>query len=272
MSAAHLILGLTALGHGDMSAARAYEESAVALAAQTGQAWVSAQTQLCLSIVCAVQGDIDRATSLLAGCLDHLRALGDERGTALARLHMGILALRRGDDAEARAPLEDALELFTAVQDLAGTAESRMQRVTLPAMDVLSSDVGRLSLELSPGKTTFEAGTHQPVEQPQTTSRSWPLSKFTFKLGTLDPRSVLGIKSFTVETLVGKPPAFPNLVLTLDESTGGGWQTWFDSFLAGHTGAGNELSGTITLLDSTGAPLMLQAELYVEQMDIAPGL
>jgi hypothetical protein len=174
--------------------------------------------------------------------------------------------------------------------------DALLERVKFPAMSIASRDAGRLTVELSPTKTRFVAGTQQPVQQAQTNGATWLLSNFTLKLGTLDPRPVLAIDAFAVETLAGKPPVFPNLVVTLDEPTAAGWQAWFDSFLAGRTGAGNELSGTITLSDTNGVPLMsislkgvgmcrldpipsstfdvrprLEAELYVEQMDIVPG-
>jgi len=213
-----------------------------------------------------------------------------------------------------------------AVKELDFT-NALIQEVTIPALDGSSKDPAYLTLKLTPESTTNGAPSGTVSPPIKTKQKSWLASNFRFELGKLDTSKVSKIDSFTVkqtmplpttdlgdvslidQTLVVSVPPFvlepgvvdfPNLRITLAESSAQTWLDWVEDFIRkGNNSDELEKSGSIKFLaadltelarvdlfgvgifdltderplGTTDSIRRLVAELYVERMAfVFPGL
>lgn len=135
---------------------------------------------------------------------------------------------------------------------------------TVPALDAAARDAGYIGLRFAPEVTADLAGDGSPVAA---TPRQapWLRSGFRLQIDGLDCSQVSAIDSFTVRRAL-VPDAigeerdyqrvpglveFPNLVVTLADSSSESWRAWFRSFLIeGNNVDGEEKGGTLQLLMS----------------------
>jgi hypothetical protein len=173
---------------------------------------------------------------------------------------------------------------------------------TVPTLNASSPELGLLKLKLrfDSVQTIPPSGTVRAPSSP----RPWLGSNIRLDLPDLDCTKVMQIDSFTVNqsfavklTDAGQvtapgPLSFPNLTVTLAESSAETWQAWFNNFVVEQR-YGEEKTGRLTLLDGQlrervrislsnvgifrltsspwtrdDSPRRVVAGLYCEQMDI----
>jgi hypothetical protein len=177
---------------------------------------------------------------------------------------------------------------------------------TVPTIEIGSPELGLLTLKLA-----FESARTIPPSAAAPSLRpppSWLGATFRLDLPGLDCTKVMKIDSFTVKQPLAvmapsryelsAPPAplsFPNLTVTLPESSATTWQAWFDDFVVkGNNADTQEKTGRLSLLDPQlrervriglfnvgifrltssawtrdDAPRTIVAGLYCERMDFA---
>lgn len=135
---------------------------------------------------------------------------------------------------------------------------------TVPALDAAAKDAGYIGLRFAPEVTGDLAGDGSPVG---TTPKqaSWLRSGFRLQIDGLDCSQVSVIDSFTVrrpliadatgeERDYQRVPGmveFPDLAVTLTESSSESWRLWLKSFLIdGNNSDGEEKGGSLQLLMS----------------------
>jgi hypothetical protein len=136
---------------------------------------------------------------------------------------------------------------------------------TIPALDGSSKDPAHLTLKLAPEsiKTAKAAGKLPPVSTKQ---KQFLPSNFRLEIDGLDCSKVTKIDSFMVKQSVtddgvgerrdfARDPGkleFPNLRITLAESSAKTWTEWFEDFVVkGKNGDDSEKKGAIVFLDAT---------------------
>ena len=150
-----------------------------------------------------------------------------------------------------------------------------IEETTIPALDGASKETAYLTLKLAPESTvdTTPGGT---VQAPAAKQKSWLTSNFRLELGKLDTSRVSKIDSFTVKQsmalpttdvgdvalldpllIVSVPPYdvepgvvdFPNLRVTLAESSAKSWIDWYEDFIRNSNNSDeSEKSGSIKFL------------------------
>ena len=116
-----LTLGNVALMQEDLDGAREYYERGLPLYRRLGERDGIARALGNLGVVMMVQGDFAEAKVICEESLAVLRASGDTENAARALRNLGEIAYSQGNDAEARARLEEALALFRQVGTRSGT-------------------------------------------------------------------------------------------------------------------------------------------------------
>jgi hypothetical protein len=185
--------------------------------------------------------------------------------------------------------------------------------VTFPALDGASKDAAFLTLELHAETVRTQKGSGQAVKPPAAKAKAWVRSNFRLEIGGLECKLVSRIDSFTVRSapapddpvreardLEVQPGAidFPNVRITLAESSAKSWFDWQQSFVVeGKNADKQEKSGKIVLLGAnladvlgeirffnlglfrlaeaklqpTDAVKRVVADLYCERMELAVG-
>jgi hypothetical protein len=133
---------------------------------------------------------------------------------------------------------------------------------TVPTLEAGSSGLGLLKLKLTPEsvRTITPTGT-VPLSKPPP---SWYGATFRLDLPGLDCTKVMKIDSFTVnqqlveasimdrDQVMEPVLSFPNLAVTLLESSAATWQAWFDDFVVrGNNADDQEKTGRLSLLDGS---------------------
>jgi hypothetical protein len=180
---------------------------------------------------------------------------------------------------------------------------------TVPALDAAAAKTpAQLTVKVAPesiARTKASGNLKAPAAAKQ---KAWLLSNFRFELGDLETKMVSKIDAFTVKQTVAADDLgavrdfqrergqveFPNLRVTLAESSAQTWSDWFDDFVVkGNNGDEREKNGAIVFLDpslkqelgrielknvgifalrrplSTGEKVArVTAELYVESMEL----
>lgn len=111
-AAAHRAIATLSLAQGDLPAARAHLEAAIAIHDATGDERSSAAATSTLAVVLFRAGDLGSAERVGRSALARAGALGDDRGRGFALTTLGLIsaARRRPDDAFAH--LLEALQMF----------------------------------------------------------------------------------------------------------------------------------------------------------------
>lgn len=186
--------------------------------------------------------------------------------------------------------------------------EAVITETTFPALDAAAKTPAQLTVKVAPesiARTKASGNLKAGAAQKQ---KAWLVSNFRFELDGLDAKMVSKIDAFTVKQTMAtddvgdvrdfqREPGqveFPNLRVTLAESSAQSWRDWFDDFVVkGNNGDEREKNGAIVFLDaarkqelgrielknvgifalrrplSTGEQIArVIAELYVESMEL----
>ena len=116
-----LTLGNVALMQDDLAGARAYYERGLPLYRRFGEQAGIARALTNLGVVMQAQGDLVGAVLVCEESLAFFRERGDTESTARVLGSLAEIAYTRGEDAEARVRLEEALALFRQIGARNGT-------------------------------------------------------------------------------------------------------------------------------------------------------
>ncbi len=138
--------------------------------------------------------------------------------------------------------------------------------IGIPACDAGSKDPGFLTVKFAPEFTTPLAGKGSALPAIGPKSKVLAPSNFRLTIPGLDCSRVSKIEALTIKQAVSqnavgqmrdfqKEPGkleFPNLVISLAESSAGTFYAWFqDMVIKGNAGENNERAGTLEFLDQT---------------------
>jgi predicted ATPase len=132
--------------HGDNDEARVYQEEALALSRQTGDARSEAIVLRYLAHSACCRGDAEAAHPYASANLAAWRGLGDGRGIADALSLLAALTLSEGDRAAAAPLLEESLRLARDVGDQV-TVANALEGLSLLALDDGDFDQAHVLLE-----------------------------------------------------------------------------------------------------------------------------
>jgi len=184
--------------------------------------------------------------------------------------------------------------------DFSGAA---LNTVTVPLLDVSSAAPARLRVTITPQSVTqgVQRGSVFSITTARTRATPWTSADFRFSMGNLETRRTARIEPFTISQAPGQP-AISNLLVTFSVDAthpATNWLAWYDDFVVkGNNGDPNEKTFTLELglgLNAAGPARMtltgygvgivalralpvpagssiqlLQAELYVERMEVLP--
>ena len=142
--------------------------------------------------------------------------------------------------------------------------EALITETTIPAMDASSKDPAYMTLKFAPelARTTKTSG---KLTEAKSTQKSWLPSNFRLEIDGLDATKVNKIEALTIKQKVVTDPIgeerdfereptkieFPDLVVTLAESSSQTWFDWFEDFVVrGNNGQEEERGGKLTFLAS----------------------
>lgn len=135
--------------------------------------------------------------------------------------------------------------------------------VTVPAMDASSKEPAFLTVRFAPEYTRMKKGSGATVKSSTAKQKAWQASNFKLEIDGVDCTKVNKIEAFTVRQAVvrddvgesrdfEREPArleFPNLRISVPESSAQTWIDWFDDFVVkGNDDSSNERTGTLTFL------------------------
>ena len=177
-------------------------------------------------------------------------------------LHSWIRDAWFGQPGRERVALETLDSSGTATRGLE-LAKPRLRAVTLPALDVTSREKRFLQLGIAPLAVRRVAG--KPPAASATSERELRAQNFHFELAGLDCSGVLQIDAINVQ--VDLPPpgvrksstlVFPDVHLHLDAEKADSFREWFEDFvIAGNNDDERERDGSLTYMETLGAPLGL---------------
>ena len=113
--------GMMAYRRADFEATRKFQEEAIEIYGEIGDARGTARSLNCLGAVSADQGDFQGSDSYFGRSLELARAQGDRMGQAKLLNNLAALADMQGDHDRARALYEESLELSHVLGDGRGT-------------------------------------------------------------------------------------------------------------------------------------------------------
>ncbi len=122
-----------------------------------------------------------------------------------------------------------------------------LTEVTIPAMDASSKDAAYMTLKISPEYTRYKKSSGK-VTGIDTRQKLWLPSNFRLNVPSLDCTRVSKIEALTIRRTAGNI-SFPNLKITLAETTAQTWVDWHDAFvIKGNSGDANEKTGSLVFL------------------------
>ncbi|MDP9280836.1 MAG: phage tail protein [Chloroflexota bacterium] len=140
--------------------------------------------------------------------------------------------------------------------------DALITETSFPALDASSKDAGYLTLQFAP-EETIDLPASGALSAPASKQKLWITSNFKLQIDGIDATKVSKIDAFSVKQqfidsptgenrIGGKEPGkleFPNLKITLAQSSIATWATWFDDFvIKGNNGADKEKNGRIVFL------------------------
>jgi phage tail-like protein len=148
---------------------------------------------------------------------------------------------------------------------------------TIPTLDGSSKNPGYLTLKFAPEYTRIAKASGKVTSAAKVDQKLWLPSNFRLAIDGLDGSGVRTIDSFTVKQSVAtddignardylREPGkleFPNLKITLMESSAKSWFDWFEDFvIKGNNGDAKEKNGSITLLSANLKEELLRIDLF----------
>ena len=154
--------------------------------------------------------------------------------------------------------------------------DALVTETTIPACDGSSKDPAYLTLRFAPESIMASKNIGQTLAA-QTKQKSWLPANFRLKIDNLDCTKVNKIDAFTIKQSVSaggiggardplKEPGkleFPNLKLTLAETSASSWNAWFEDFvMQGNNDDVDERNGTLEFLSSNGTEVFAHVAFY----------
>lgn len=149
--------------------------------------------------------------------------------------------------------------------------------VTVPKLDGSSKDPGYLTLKCAPEYTRSSKASGNVTPIAKGDQKIWLPSNFRITIDALDCTKVRTVESFTVKQSVAsddigdardreKAPGrleFPNLTITLAESSASSWFAWFEDFvIKGNCDDSKEKTGSIVFLAANRQDELLRIDLF----------
>ena len=147
----------------------------------------------------------------------------------------------------------------------------------IPALDGSSKEPGYLTIKFAPEYTRTSKASGKVTGQTNSKQKLWLPSNFRVQIDGLDCTRVRSVESFTVKQSVAtddigdardflKEPGkleFPNLAITVMESSAKSWFDWFESFVVkGNSEDKKEKNGSIALLSANLKEELLRVDLF----------
>jgi len=155
--------------------------------------------------------------------------------------------------------------------------QALITEVTIPAADAAAKDPAFLAVKLAPQYVRSKPGSGATVKASATKQKAFLPSNFKLEIDNLDCSKVSKVDSFTVKQLAAessvgevriatKEPSrveFPNLRITLAESSAPTWSAWFDDFVVkGNNDAAKERGGTLSFLTPDHKSSLAEIKLF----------
>jgi hypothetical protein len=140
--------------------------------------------------------------------------------------------------------------------------DALITETTFPTLDAASKDAGYLTLQFAIEESTDHAASGA-FSAPVSKQKAWLTSNFKLEIDGIDATKVSKIDAFSVKQQIidsaigdhrigGREPGkleFPNLKITIAQSSIATWAAWFDDFvIKGNNGADKEKNGRIVFL------------------------
>jgi phage tail-like protein len=152
-----------------------------------------------------------------------------------------------------------------------------LTETTIPALDGSSKEPGYLTITFAPEYTKTSKASGKVAAPTNNKQKLWLPSNFRVTIDGLDCTKVRSVESFTVKQSVvtddigdardyQKEPGkleFPNLAITLMESSAESWFDWFESFvIKGNSEDKKEKNGSIAFLAADLKQELLRVDLF----------
>jgi hypothetical protein len=152
-----------------------------------------------------------------------------------------------------------------------------LTEATIPAADAAAKDPAFLAVKLVPEDIRAAKGSGATVKTPASKQKTFLPSNFKLAIDKLDCSRVSKIDSFTVKQTAApqaggevrvarREPSrveFPNLRISLAESSAQTWSAWFDDFVVkGNNDATKERSGTLSFLTPDQKSVLAEIKLF----------
>ena len=147
----------------------------------------------------------------------------------------------------------------------------------IPALDGASKDPAYLTLKFAPEYTRVTKASGKVTGPAKADQKLWLPSNFRVQIDGLDCSRVSAVDSFTVKQSIvtddigdardyQREPGrleFPDLAITLAESSAKSWFDWFEDFvIKGNSGETTEKNGSIAFLSANLADELLRIDLF----------
>ena len=152
-----------------------------------------------------------------------------------------------------------------------------ISEVTIPPLDGSSKEPAYLTLKCAPEYTRAGKASGGVAPVAKADQKAWLPSNFRVTIDGLDCKKVSAVESFTVKQSVARDDIgdardylkvsgrleFPNLTITLAESSAKSWYDWFDDFvIKGNCDDSREKSGSISVLASNLTDELMRIDLF----------
>jgi hypothetical protein len=225
--------------------------------------------------VVAVPGSSHFAKKHLGGIAYSPLAL--QLGTGMGKeLYEWISASWNGNSERRDGAIVAADSQFVAVSQRE-FAHALVSEVTIPALDGASKEAAYLTVKLVPEYVRAAKASSRVIGGPPKAQKAWLASNFRVKVDGLDCTRVTAVESFTVKVSIGpgevgdrrqpekesKSVEFPNLKISLAESSADSWFEWFDDFvIKGNNDDSKERNGSLTCLSADLATELLRIDFF----------
>ena len=148
---------------------------------------------------------------------------------------------------------------------------------TIPPLDGSSKNPGYLTLKFAPEYTRISKASGKVTGAAKAEQKLWLPSNFRVTIDGLDCTGVRAVDAFTVKQSVAtddignardylREPTkleFPNLKISLMESSAKSWFDWFEDFvIKGNSADAKEKNGSISLLSANLTDVLLRIDLF----------
>ena len=152
-----------------------------------------------------------------------------------------------------------------------------LTEATIPAADAAAKEAAFLAVKLAPEAVRTAKGSGAAVKAPVSKQKAFLPSNFKLAIDKLDCSKVSKIDSFTVKQTTApeaggdvrvarRAPSrveFPNLRISLAESSAQTWNAWFEDFVVnGDNDSTKERNGTLSFLTPDHTSALLEIKLF----------